>query len=97
MMGIGNEQWGPQYFERFARFAEALKAKHPEFMLVGAAGPSPDDERFKFAWPKLRELKADIVDEHSYAKPERFFDQAHRYETARKYSWANTPRKASRR
>ncbi len=38
MMGIGNEQWGPQYIERYARFAAALKAKYPEIMLVSAAG-----------------------------------------------------------
>ena len=30
MLGIGNEQWGPQYIERLARFQKALKAKHPE-------------------------------------------------------------------
>jgi alpha-L-arabinofuranosidase len=80
MLGIGNEQWGPQYMERYARFSDALRAKHPEIALVGAAGPSPDDERFHYAWPKLREMKADIVDEHSYAPPDWFFDNAHRYD-----------------
>ncbi|HEU5080802.1 MAG TPA: alpha-L-arabinofuranosidase C-terminal domain-containing protein [Opitutaceae bacterium] len=80
MMGVGNEQWGPQYIERFAPFAKAIKAKYPDFKLVGAAGPSPDDERFHFLWPKLKELKADIIDEHCYAKPEWFFDNAHRYD-----------------
>jgi alpha-L-arabinofuranosidase len=25
MMGVGNEQWGPQYVERYARFAKSLK------------------------------------------------------------------------
>lgn len=81
LLGVGNEQWGPQYIERYAQFSKALKAKHPEIALVSAAGPSPDDDRFKFAWPKLRELKADIIDEHCYAKPEWFFDNAHRYDT----------------
>jgi alpha-L-arabinofuranosidase len=80
LLGIGNEQWGPQYIERYARFSEALHAKHPEIALIGAAGPSPDDERFHYAWPKLREMKADIVDEHSYATPDWFFDNAHRYD-----------------
>lgn len=80
MLGIGNEQWGPQYIERYAKFAEVLKAKHPEIALIAAAGPSPDDDRFKFLWPKLRELNADIIDEHSYAKPEWFLNGAHRYD-----------------
>ena len=80
MLGVGNEQWGPAYFERFERFARALKARHPEISLVGAAGPEPADARFKLAWEKLPALRADIVDEHVYAKPEWFFDQAHRYD-----------------
>ncbi len=33
-----------------------------------------------FAWPKLRELHADIVDEHCYANPSWFFDNTHRYD-----------------
>jgi len=80
MMGVGNEQWGPQYIERYARFAKALKAKYPEIMLVSASGPSPDDDRFKFLWSKLRELHADIVDEHCYANPSWFFNNTHRYD-----------------
>ncbi|MGA2796489.1 MAG: alpha-L-arabinofuranosidase C-terminal domain-containing protein [Thermoguttaceae bacterium] len=80
LLGIGNEQWGPQYFERYEPFAKALKAKHPEIKLVSSAGPSPNDEHFKFAWPKLRELKADIVDEHCYDKPKWFFDNATRFD-----------------
>jgi alpha-L-arabinofuranosidase len=79
-LGIGNEQWGPQYIERYERFAQALKERYPEIQLVSSAGPSPDDERFHFLWPKLRELKADIVDEHCYANPAWFFDNAHRYD-----------------
>jgi alpha-N-arabinofuranosidase len=80
LLGVGNEQWGPQYIERYERFAKVLKSKHPEIRLVSSAGPSPDDDRFQFLWPKLRELKADIVDEHCYANPDWFFDNAHRYD-----------------
>jgi alpha-L-arabinofuranosidase len=80
MLGIGNEQWGPQYIERYTRFAKVLKEKYPEIQLVSAAGPLPDDERFKFAWPKLRELNADIVDEHCYANPIWFSANTHRYD-----------------
>jgi alpha-N-arabinofuranosidase len=80
LLGVGNEQWGPQYIERYERFAKALKAKYPDIKLVSSAGPSPDDDRFAFLWPKLRELKADIVDEHCYANPDWFFDNARRYD-----------------
>lgn len=80
LLGVGNEQWGPQYLERYAAFAKALKTKHPEIRLVSSAGPSPADERFNFLWPKLRELKADIVDEHCYDRPAWFLDNAFRYD-----------------
>jgi alpha-N-arabinofuranosidase len=80
LLGVGNEQWGPQYIERYERFAKVLKERHPEIRLVSSAGPSPDDERFQFLWPKLRELQADVVDEHCYANPAWFFDNAGRYD-----------------
>jgi len=80
MMGVGNEQWGGQYIERYAKFAKALKEQHPEVALVSAAGPSPADDRFQFLWPKLRELHADIVDEHCYANPVWFFSNSDRYD-----------------
>lgn len=80
MLGVGNEQWGPQYVERYARFSAALRARNPQIALIGASGPSPDDDRFKYLWTQMRSMKADVVDEHSYAKPEWFFDNAHRYD-----------------
>lgn len=80
LLGVGNEQWGPQYVERLARFTRVLKAKHPEIQLVASAGPRPDDELFHFLWPKLRELNADIVDEHCYATPDWFLDNSRRYD-----------------
>jgi len=80
LLGVGNEQWGPQYIERYVPFANALKAKHPQIQLVASAGPSPDDERFQFLWPKWRELRADIVDEHCYATPDWFLNNAGRYD-----------------
>lgn len=80
MLGVGNEQWGPQYIERFARFSSVLKQKHPEVSLIAAAGPDPGDERFRFLWSKLRELNADIVDEHCYSQPAWFLSNTHRYD-----------------
>jgi alpha-L-arabinofuranosidase len=80
MLGVGNEQWGPQYIERYAVFAKAIKEKYPDIQLVSAAGPDPADKRFQFAWSKLRALHADIIDEHSYALPEWFFSNTRRYD-----------------
>jgi alpha-N-arabinofuranosidase len=79
-IGVGNEQWGPQYVERYAVFHKILKAKHPEIKLISSAGPSPDGERFDFLWSKMRELGSDIVDEHYYMPPAWFFANANRYD-----------------
>jgi len=80
LLGVGNEQWGPEYFERYAIFDKALKEKHPEIELVAAAGPFPNDAHFHYAWPRLRALDADIVDEHCYAMPDWFLRSATRFD-----------------
>lgn len=80
MLGIGNENWDQPYLERYAKFHAVLKARHPEIRLVSSAGPGPDDAHFHFAWPKLRELRADLVDEHCYSRPDWFFKAATRYD-----------------
>jgi alpha-L-arabinofuranosidase len=80
MIGVGNEQWGPQYVERYEVFAKVLKQKYPNVELVTSAGPAPDGERFDFLWQKMRELKADLVDEHYYMAPQWFRENSRRYD-----------------
>ncbi len=80
MIGIGNEQWGPDYIPRYEAFAKAIKAKYPEIQLVSSAGPSASGEQFDFLWGKLRGLNADLIDEHYYMKPEWFLKNAARYD-----------------
>jgi alpha-L-arabinofuranosidase len=80
MIGVGNEQWGGQYLERYEAFVHVMKDKHPEISLVTDAGPSPSDDRFDFLWPKLVDLHADIVDQHCYARPIWFLNSTHRYD-----------------
>ena len=80
MIGVGNEQWGPQYIERYEMFAKVLKEKYPEISLITSAGPAPDGERFDFLWKELRALKADLVDEHYYMAPTWFRDNVGRYD-----------------
>ena len=69
MIGIGNEQWGDRYIERYKVFADALKAKHPEIKLVAAGGPTPAGEPFESMWTAWRQLHPDFVDEHYYMSP----------------------------
>jgi alpha-L-arabinofuranosidase len=80
MIGVGNEQWGPRYIERYKPFAAAIKAKYPNIRLVAAAGPLPSGEPFDTMWANWRQLKADIVDEHYYMSPEWFLSNTSRYD-----------------
>ncbi|TWF41425.1 alpha-L-arabinofuranosidase [Chitinophaga polysaccharea] len=80
MLGVGNEQWGPQYVERYTIFAKAIKDKYPDIKLVNSLGPSPDGDKFEFLNDTLRRLNADILDEHYYSSPGWFLSNAGRYD-----------------
>ena len=80
MIGIGNEQWGPQYLERYEPFAKALKARCPAMQIVSSAGPAPEGDLFDKATATLRAQKAECIDEHYYAKPEWFRQHVDRYD-----------------
>jgi alpha-L-arabinofuranosidase len=80
MIGVGNEQWGQQYIERYAAFVKAIKAKYPGIRIVSGTGPSPDGKFFEFAASELKKLNAEIVDEHYYANPEWFLKNTTRYD-----------------
>ena len=81
MIAIGNEQWGEGYIERLIPFMMALHDKYPDIKIVGTAGPAPDGEHFDYLWPKMKELKVDLVDEHYYRSPEWFLENAKRYDS----------------
>ncbi|KQB44582.1 Alpha-L-arabinofuranosidase [Flavobacterium daejeonense] len=79
-IGVGNEQWGPQYIERYKVFAKAIKSKYPNITIVSGAGPSPDGAMFDYGWEELKKMNAEIVDEHYYKNPEWFKENAARYD-----------------
>jgi len=80
-LGIGNEQWGETYPEHLAPFLEQMRAKHPEIKIVGSSGPYPSGEDFDYLWPKMKEMKADLVDEHYYRPYEWFLAEGNRYDS----------------
>lgn len=80
MMGVGNENWGPQYLERLKIFTKAIKDKYPGFKLVNSSGTDPNGERFDYLNGELRKMNADLIDEHYYRKPDWFFANARRYD-----------------
>lgn len=88
MMGVGNENWGPQYVERLKVFTKAIKAKYPDFKIVNSSGTDPSGDRFDYLNNELRAMNADLIDEHYYRRPEWFLQNAKRYD--------NYPRNASK-
>lgn len=80
LLGVGNEQWGPQYVERYTIFAKAIKTKYPNIKLINSVGPDPEGEKFNFLNDTLRKMKVDILDEHYYRSPNWFLQNTKRYD-----------------
>lgn len=79
-IGVGNENWGPQYVERLKVFTKAIKEKYPDIRIVNSSGTDPEGERFEYLNAELRKMGADIIDEHYYRRPEWFLANAARYD-----------------
>ncbi len=48
-IGIGNEQWGSEYFERYIYFVEAFRAQYPDIKLISTSGPMASGDLFDYA------------------------------------------------
>lgn len=79
-IGIGNEQWGPDYIERFKVFQKAIKSKYPNITIVSGTGPFPDGDYFDYGMTELKKLNAEVVDEHYYKDPAWFRKNVTRYD-----------------
>ncbi|MCH7410526.1 alpha-L-arabinofuranosidase [Belliella sp. DSM 111904] len=79
-IGVGNENWGPQYIERADVFEKAIKSAYPEMIIVSTSGPSPDGHEFDYLWKELTARNAELIDEHYYKSPEWFLESARRYD-----------------
>lgn len=79
-IGVGNEQWGEDYIERYKVFEKAIHEKYPNIQIISGSGPSPDGEFFDYGWKELKKLNAQIVDEHYYNSPDWFLKNADRYD-----------------
>ena len=80
MVGIGNENWNAEFFDRMEPIARIVRSKHPEIKIVGSSGPKPDGREFSYAWNRVTRETADLVDEHFYRNPEWFLKNVGRYD-----------------
>lgn len=82
-LGIGNEEVGEDFFDRYRIVAEAVGERYPEIRLVGTSGPFSAGKEYERGWRHAREGLTDLVDEHYYMAPEWFVANHHRYDSFR--------------
>lgn len=80
-LGIGNEEVGQEFFDRYAYFHEAMRKVYPEIKLINSAGPFSAGSEYDRGWDSARKNQSDLIDEHYYATPEWFLAHHHRYDT----------------
>jgi alpha-N-arabinofuranosidase len=81
-IGIGNENHGAIYHQRFDLLRAAVRERHPamEFILSGSPGHS--GRKYEKTWEFARASGPElIVDEHFYASPKWFTKSSDRYDS----------------
>ena len=82
-LGLGNEEKiSPEFEERFKYMYNKIKAKYPDIVIVGTAGPGshPDNPDYKNGWRIAEEVGLPIIDEHYY-EPRDFFLTNRQYDS----------------
>ena len=80
-LGIGNENQGPEFWERFDIMYKAIKAAHPEIVIVSTAGAADAGREFDANMSEIDAKYPDtIVDEHYYKGDDWFYTHGDRYE-----------------
>ena len=80
-LGLGNEEKiTPEFEERFKFIYDQVRAKYPEIVIVGTAGPGshPGNGDYEEGWKFATELGVDILDEH-------YYEQRNYFLTSRQY------------
>ena len=85
-LGLGNEEKiTPEFEERFKFIYDQVRAKYPDIVIVGTAGPGshPGNGDYEEGWKFATEIGVDILDEH-------YYEQRNYFLTSRQYD--NYPR-----
>ncbi len=80
-LGIGNENRGDEFWERFDIIYKAVKEKYPEITIVSTAGSADSGPEFNANMSQIDAKYPDtIVDEHYYKGDDWFYSRGDRYE-----------------
>lgn len=80
-LGLGNEEKiTPEFEERFKFIYDQVRAKYPDIVIVGTAGPGshPGNGDYEEGWKFATELEVPILDEH-------YYEQRNYFLTSRQY------------
>jgi len=81
-LGLGNEEKiTPEFEERFKFIYDQVRAKYPEIVIVGTAGPGshPGNGDYERGWKFATALEVPILDEHYY-EPRNYFLTSRQYD-----------------
>jgi len=67
---IGNENWGTEYWTRYAEFFKAIKEKYPKIITIADGDMPREADKYPI----------EIVDEHYYLAPAGFYKRATMYD-----------------
>ncbi len=79
-IGIGNEEVGEGFFERYPYFHRAVREKYPDIKIINSAGPFVGGGEYERGWKSARENGSDFIDEHYYLAPEWFIAHNDHYD-----------------
>ncbi len=79
-LGIGNENKGPEFWERFDIIYNEVKARYPDIIIVSTAGSAADGREFNENMSQIDSKYQDTyVDEHYYRNNQWFYTNGDRY------------------
>lgn len=79
-LGIGNENQGDEFWERFDIMYNAVKEKYPDIIIVSTAGAADSGKEFNANMAQIDAKYADtVVDEHYYKNDQWFLTKGDRY------------------
>ena len=92
-IGIGNEDCGGDYLERFKFISSAIKKKYPNIKTIISSGFTYNDVNFHNAWNQVKAWEkgkktknlTDLVDEHYYNPYTWFLTNGNRYDDQKFY------------
>jgi alpha-N-arabinofuranosidase len=80
-IGIGNENYGEDYLEKFEVVKKAIDSRYPGITCVISGGMMPSGKELDKTWAKANAFSPDVrVDEHSYQFPRWFLKNQRRYD-----------------